>query len=120
MTACRINPGFMTLSKEKIIRVMGFLINEMNIESSTVAKTPNIIGLSVEKRFIPRAAVFEFLLSKGLIDQQKTKLVRIFLLSEKAFLDRFVNSLQEAPELLKLYQEKSRHLSTVRTSTTQR
>ncbi|KAL5782338.1 hypothetical protein ACOSP7_007367 [Xanthoceras sorbifolium] len=100
------NPLCMLASKNKIMTVMDFLVEKMDIESSAIAKRPDVIVLSMEKRFIPRAAVFQFLLSKGLINRKDTNLITLFTLPEKAFLRKFVNSFDEAPELLKLYQEK--------------
>ncbi|KAL5785289.1 hypothetical protein ACOSQ2_007681 [Xanthoceras sorbifolium] len=100
------NPLCMLASKDKIMAVMDFLVNKMDMESSSISKRPDVIVLSMEKRFIPRAAVFHFLLSKGLINRKDTNLITLFTCLEKAFLQKFVNSYNEAPQLLKLYQEK--------------
>ena len=97
----------MKASKEKIMAVMDFLVNKMGLESSAIAKRPNVISLGMEKRFIPRGAVFHFLLSKGLIKRKNTNLFTLFRYPEKTFLRKFVYSYDKAPELLKLYQEKS-------------
>ncbi|KAL5782311.1 hypothetical protein ACOSP7_007340 [Xanthoceras sorbifolium] len=102
---CR-NPLCMLASEDKIMTVMDFLVSKMDLEPSAIAKRPDVIVLSMEKRFIPRAAVFQFLLSKGLINRKDTNLITLFTLPEKAFLRKFVNSFDEPPELLKLYQEK--------------
>ncbi|KAK2649779.1 hypothetical protein Ddye_017268 [Dipteronia dyeriana] len=109
------NPLFMTASKDKLMAVMDFLVNEMNMESSAIAKCPGLFVLSMKKTFIPRATVFQFLLSKGLIDRKDTNLITLFTYSEKDFLRKFVNSYDEAPQLLKLYQEKLDHLKMKKT-----
>ncbi|KAI9193918.1 hypothetical protein LWI28_001322 [Acer negundo] len=106
LAAFRKNPLCMLVSDDKIMAVMDFLVNKMDMESSAIAKRSDVIKMSMEKRFIPRAAVFQFLLSKGLIDRKHTNLVTFFTYPEKAFLQKFVNSCDEAPEILKLYQEK--------------
>ena len=91
---------------DKIMAIMDFLVNKMDMESSAIANRPDVIVHSMEKRLIPRAAVFHFLLSKGLINRKDTNLISLFKVSEKTFLQRFVNSYEEAPQLLKLYREK--------------
>ncbi|KAH7573615.1 hypothetical protein ACOSP7_007389 [Xanthoceras sorbifolium] len=104
--AFRKNPKCMLSSTKKIMTVMDFLVNKMDLEPSVVANRPDVIPLSMEKRFIPRAAVFQFLVSKGLIERKDTNLITFFTLPEKSFLRKFVKSFDEAPELLKLYEEK--------------
>ncbi|KAI9185177.1 hypothetical protein LWI28_005035 [Acer negundo] len=94
-------------SEGKIMAAMDFFVNKMGLESSFIAKHPVFITLSLQKRLIPRAEVFPFLLTKRLIKKSKhTNLVALFKSTEKAFLEKFVNSYDEAPQLLKLYQEK--------------
>ncbi|KAL5782361.1 hypothetical protein ACOSP7_007390 [Xanthoceras sorbifolium] len=100
------NPLCMLTSEEKIMTVMDFLVSKMDLEPSAIAKRPDLMVLSMERRFIPRAAVFQFLLSKGLLKRKNTNLIALFKCPEKAFLQKFVNSFDEAPQLLKLYQEK--------------
>ncbi|KAI9195265.1 hypothetical protein LWI28_013371 [Acer negundo] len=99
-------PMFMTASENKIMAVMDFLVNKMHLESSAIAKRPDVIVLSLEKTFVPRAAVIQFLMSNGLIKKQNANLFTVFKYTEKNFLQRFVNCYDEAPQLLKLYQEK--------------
>ncbi|KAK2646209.1 hypothetical protein Ddye_021404 [Dipteronia dyeriana] len=100
-------PMFMTASENKIMAVMDFLVNQMHLESSAIAKCPSVIVLSLENTFVPRAAVIQFLMSNGLIKKkQNANLFTVFKYPEKTFLQRFVNCYDEAPQLLKLYQEK--------------
>ena len=85
---------------------MDFFVNKMGRESSLIANRPFLIGLSLEKRIIPRYSVVQVLLSKGLIDKD-ISLVVLFESTEKMFLEKFVNGYkEEAPQLLNLYQEK--------------
>ncbi|KAK2646013.1 hypothetical protein Ddye_021208 [Dipteronia dyeriana] len=107
LEAFRKYPRTMEASEGKIMAAMDFFVNKMGLESSFIAKHPVFIALSLQKRLIPRAAVFQFLLTKGLIKKSKhTHLVTLFKSTEKAFLEKFVNSYDEAPQLLKLYKEK--------------
>ena len=106
LEAFRKYPGFMKASEDKIMAKMDFFLKKMGLESSYIAKCPIFLGYSLQKRIIPRAAVFQFLLSKGLIKSKHTLLATLFNYSEKAFLERFVNSYDEDLQLLKLYKDK--------------
>ena len=106
LEAFRKYPSIMKLSEDNIIAKMDFFLNKMGLESSYIAKCPIFVGYSLQKRIIPRAAVFQFLLSKGLIKSKHSLLAALFNYSEKAFLERFVNSYDEDLQLLKLYKHK--------------
>ncbi|XP_044500317.1 uncharacterized protein LOC123221555 [Mangifera indica] len=106
LVAFRKYPLIMLTSEHKIMAVMDFFVKKMGWESAIIARRPTLINLSLEKRIIPRAAVIQFLSSKGLIGRKYTKMPTLFLYSEETFLQRFVNSYDEAPQLLKLYKEK--------------
>ncbi|KAK0607389.1 hypothetical protein LWI29_014212 [Acer saccharum] len=106
LSAFQKSPLCMMASDDKIMAIMDFLVNKMDMESSAIAKRPDIIVHSMGKTFIPRGAVYHFLLSKGLIKRKDTNLISLFKDSEKSFLRKFVNSYEEAPQLLKIYQEK--------------
>ena len=100
------SPWCMIYSEDKIMATMDFFVNKMGRESSLIANRPFLIGLSLEKRIIPRYSVVQVLLSKGLIDKD-ISLVVLFESTEKMFLEKFVNGYkEEAPQLLNLYQEK--------------
>ncbi|XVF28355.1 hypothetical protein REPUB_Repub15cG0022500 [Reevesia pubescens] len=104
--AFRRYPSFITLSEEKIVKKMDFLVNEMGLQSSLIAKRPRVITQSLEKRIVPRGLFARDLLSKGLV-KKKFELQALFESSEKSFIEKFVNRYKaDAPELLKLYQEK--------------
>ncbi|XP_059669202.1 uncharacterized protein LOC132314343 [Cornus florida] len=78
----------MMISEEKINAVLNFYVNTMGWESSLIAHRPELMSLSL-----------------GLI--KKPVSTEVLLKStESVFLKKFVNCYEEAPELLKLYQEK--------------
>ncbi|GFZ19036.1 hypothetical protein Acr_27g0007750 [Actinidia rufa] len=100
-------PWCMTVSENKINRVMEFLVNKMGLESSLVASRPKLVSLSLEKRTVPRCAVYQVLLSKGLIKSNAISLMTLLVSPEKRFIEKIVNRYKdEAPELLKLSTEK--------------
>ncbi|XVE82109.1 hypothetical protein DITRI_Ditri15bG0120900 [Diplodiscus trichospermus] len=104
--AFRKYPTFITLSEEKVVKKMDFLVNKMGLQSSLIAKRPRVITQSLEKRIVPRGLFALELLSKGLVEKE-FNLEALFEASEKMFIEKFVNRYEaDAPELLKLYQEK--------------
>eukprot|EP00257_Ricinus_communis_P020198 XP_015579375.1 transcription termination factor MTERF9, chloroplastic [Ricinus communis] len=97
-------PWVMMYSEKKIMKMMDYYINKMGWDSSSIAKHPLLISLSLEKRVIPRCSVIQVLLSKGLV--RLTSLATSLRISEELFLHKFVRPYkEEAPHLLKLYQE---------------
>ncbi|XP_021912305.1 uncharacterized protein LOC110826034 [Carica papaya] len=99
-------PWFMVASENKIMAVMEFVVNEMGFGYSEIIKRPVIVSLSLKNRIIPRVAVVQFLMSKGMIKKKHPCGLTYLELTEKDFLQRFVYSYDEAPELLKVYREK--------------
>ncbi|XP_048236330.1 uncharacterized protein LOC107261847, partial [Ricinus communis] len=98
-------PLVMMCSEKKIMEMMDFYINKMRWDSSSVANHPVLISLSLEKRVIPCCSVLRVLLSKGLI--RLTSLATSLKIFEELFLHKFVMPYgEEAPNLLRLYQEK--------------
>ncbi|KAI5446343.1 hypothetical protein KIW84_014255 [Lathyrus oleraceus] len=104
--AFRKKPYCMLTSVDKINLVMSFWVNQLGWDAMAIAKTPYILSLSLEKRIIPRVAVVQFLLSKGLTNK-KASLTYPFVVSEKMFLDMFIKRFKnESSYLLNLYEEK--------------
>lgn len=104
--AFRKKPYCMLTSVDKINLVMSFWVNQLGWDAMAIAKTPYILSLSLEKRIIPRVAVVQFLLSKGLTNKNAS-LTYPFVVSEKMFLDMFIKRFKnESSYLLKLYEEK--------------
>ncbi|XP_058726487.1 uncharacterized protein LOC131597840 [Vicia villosa] len=99
-------PHCMLTSVDKINVVMSFWVNQLGWDAMAIAKTPYILTLSLEKRIIPRGAVMQFLLDKGLRNKSAS-LTCPFVVSEKMFLDMFIKRFKnESSFLLKLYEEK--------------
>ncbi|MBA0850109.1 hypothetical protein Goshw_025344, partial [Gossypium schwendimanii] len=103
--AFRRHPLCMTVSEDKVMAIMDFLVKKMGYSSTLIAKQPSILWKSFRKNIVPRALFARELLSQGLVNDLKLSV--LFDTSEKVFIrmfvDRFVN---EAPDLLKLYKEK--------------
>ncbi|XP_043694586.1 uncharacterized protein LOC122645338 [Telopea speciosissima] len=64
---------------------------------------PQLVGLSLEKRILPRCSVLRVLILKGLV-KEDLKMGHLFTKSEKYFLEKFVTNYEkEVPQLLDLY-----------------
>ncbi|XP_058202618.1 uncharacterized protein LOC131317056 [Rhododendron vialii] len=106
LVAFKKHPNCMIASQDKINRVMDFLVKKMGWESSLVARRPKIIQLILEKRIVPRSAVYKALLLQGLIKTNGISLSTWLNFSEKQFRKKVLSyKMEEAPELLKLYNE---------------
>ncbi|CAN6697230.1 unnamed protein product [Malus baccata var. baccata] len=106
LSAFRIQPYCMIVSEKKLIRALEFLVNEMGWSSKIIAKSPQVLCLSLEKRLIPRCSVVKVLLLKGLIKGiENVSLSSLLVPAEKYFLERFVaRNINEVPQLLSVYQ----------------
>ncbi|XP_065616855.1 uncharacterized protein LOC136062102 [Quercus suber] len=106
LLAFRRYPNCVLLSEEKITKTMDFLVHKMGCPSADIAKNPSVLGLSLEKRIIPRCSVVQVLLAKDLI-KIKFSSATLLLPSEKCFLEKFVIKFQaNVPQLLDVYQGK--------------
>ncbi|XWS14038.1 hypothetical protein CRYUN_Cryun36dG0089400 [Craigia yunnanensis] len=99
-------PWCMVASEGKISALMDFLVNQMGWEASIVAERPFLFSYSLKKRFLPRASVIQFLLSRGLLEQKVSTVAGMFVCPEKVFMQKFLTSLKDEPQLLKLYTDK--------------
>ncbi|KAF9599743.1 hypothetical protein IFM89_001689 [Coptis chinensis] len=101
-------PTCLAISEEKLRIGLDFFINRKKWEPARLAKAPNILGLSMEKRIIPRLNVIEFLISKCLLEKDMHIVTPLFLTDAK-FIQKYVAKYGgRVPELLKLYQGKLR------------
>ena len=99
------HPFCVLVSEQKIEACIGFFVNQLGWEPLEVASYPVLLSLSLEKRVVPRAAVLQFLMSRGLI--KSCKHLFAYTVSEEMFLEKYVKCFKDqAPQLLKLYQEK--------------
>ena len=93
LLAFRRYPNCVLLSEDKITKTMDFLVHKMGCPSADIAKNPSVLGLSLEKRIIPRCSVVQVLLAKDMI-KNKFSSATLLLPSEKCFLEKFVIKFQ--------------------------
>ncbi|CAA6653988.1 unnamed protein product [Spirodela intermedia] len=102
ISAFQRGPLFILVSEQKLLCMTSFA-RKLGLTPSDISRQPKLLMYGFEKRILPRYAVWQVLLAKGLI-KQNNKLVSMFTTSEKPFLDRFVmRHLDKVPELLDVY-----------------
>ncbi|XP_043714906.1 uncharacterized protein LOC122663287, partial [Telopea speciosissima] len=103
LIAFRRYPWFMKQSEKKIMSHMDFFVNKMGWERAVLISYPYLLGLSSEKRTLPRCSVLRVLILKGLV-KGDLKMGGLLKESEKHFLEKFVTKYEkEVPQLLDLY-----------------
>ncbi|KAK9110387.1 hypothetical protein Sjap_018447 [Stephania japonica] len=104
--AIRNQPICISLSKEKLNGGLDFFMNKLKWKPLVLARRPYLLGLSLEKRVIPRWMIIQCLLSKCLI-KDAVNIFSVLKMTEAEFLRKFLVKYEnKAPEILKLYQGK--------------
>ncbi|XP_065870776.1 transcription termination factor MTERF15, mitochondrial-like [Euphorbia lathyris] len=105
ITAFKRLPSILSISEDKLMAVMDFYVNKLGLHYSVIVSCPALLRYSLKKRIIPRGAVIEFLLSKGLV-KLNSSITSLFTYSERRFLEKYVKCHEEAPRLIQLYNHK--------------
>ncbi|KAK1278872.1 hypothetical protein QJS04_geneDACA003487 [Acorus gramineus] len=104
LSAFKKQPIIMRISKDKIRRVMDFLLKELGLRLSIISCYPHLLFYSLEKMIIPRSSVIRVLTSHGILNKD-VNFYSICHLSEKKFLEKYVIKYQEmVPQVLQAYQ----------------
>lgn len=86
-------PSILSLSEETLKPKVDFLVESAGLPLAELVKYPTLLGYSLEKRMIPRFRVWKAL--KSMQEQgvkREGRFSSIAILSEKRFLDKYVNS----------------------------
>ncbi|XP_065870180.1 transcription termination factor MTERF15, mitochondrial-like [Euphorbia lathyris] len=105
ITAFKRLPSILSISEDKLMTMIDFYVNKLGLHYSVILSCPALLKYSLNKRLIPRGAVIEFLLSKGLV-KLNSSITSLFTCSERRFLEKYVKCHEEAPCLIKLYNHK--------------
>ncbi|XP_042004871.1 uncharacterized protein LOC121753695 [Salvia splendens] len=104
LVVIRKNPRIMSVSKNKITKILNFIINTMACDVSVFMARPAILGLSFERRIVPRCAFYQALLSKGLV--KSSSFGSLLVCSHSLFVEKYVKRFGEKDhEVLELYEE---------------
>ncbi|KAJ4844974.1 hypothetical protein Tsubulata_011707 [Turnera subulata] len=99
------SPRCMACSAKNISATMKFFVKKLGWGPSVIRGCTPVLGMSLEKRIIPRDSVIQSLLSRGTIEKKSYNTL-VFMLTEDGFLDKYVRCYEFADELLKLYLKK--------------
>ncbi|KAI4985750.1 hypothetical protein ZWY2020_018380 [Hordeum vulgare] len=96
-------PVLLRWSKDMLQRKSEFLVSKVGLEPAYIARRPVMIGLSLEGRLKPRYYVMRFLKENALLNHD-TNYYTMFLISEKAFVEKFIcPHKQAAPHIAEDY-----------------
>ncbi|MQL93855.1 hypothetical protein Taro_026504 [Colocasia esculenta] len=100
IAAFRRSPLFVLTSDEKLMHMSSFA-RRLGLGPSDLSRQPKLLMYCFDKRMLPRYAVWQVLSSKALIKQGNSKLISMFLISEKQFRDTYVTRYKDkVPELM--------------------
>lgn len=102
--AFRMQPMLMICSDKKIKKVMDFLVNKAGLKPSDVARCPNLLLTSLERRIIPRCTLLQILVAKGMF-KKDLDIVWALNSTKARFEKRYVSQYKDCvPEVIKAYQ----------------
>ncbi|XP_068307407.1 transcription termination factor MTEF1, chloroplastic-like [Pyrus communis] len=106
LLAFRKKPTCMCLSEKNIRSKMDFLVNKMGWQPAYLARYPDFLSLSLERRIIPRCSVIRVLLVKGLL-KKKYSISSLLITIDSCFISKFVTRYQgSVPQLLDIFRGK--------------
>ncbi|CAH2048029.1 unnamed protein product [Thlaspi arvense] len=91
-------PPCIGLSAENVKNKTEFLVKKMNWPVKSLISNPAVLGLSMEKRTVPRCNVIKALMSKGLLGEEGSELPRmqsVLVCTDEDFLKRYVRNLDD-------------------------
>ncbi|KAF7100336.1 hypothetical protein CFC21_101864 [Triticum aestivum] len=85
----------LALSDKKIQRSVGFLMKDVGLQASYIARRPALIMYSVERWLLPRYSLLKLLRQKGLLDVE-LDYYTMASLAEKKFVQNFVDPYKDS------------------------
>lgn len=98
----RRRPNILLLTEENLKHHVDFLVKFAGLTLADFDKDPLLFQLSLEKRVIPRCRVIKALESMGFL-KTKMHFRHILRMSEKSFLEIYVDSNEKSSVLLDIY-----------------
>ncbi|CAA7029827.1 unnamed protein product [Microthlaspi erraticum] len=100
-------PHCIGLSDESLKKKTEFLVKQMKWPLKAVFSNPQVLGLSMEKRIVPRCNVIKALMSKELLGRNgELPKMSMFLSTDQAFLNKYVRKHDDkelVPELMAIF-----------------
>ncbi|KAI4377714.1 hypothetical protein MLD38_015299 [Melastoma candidum] len=99
----RRQPYCLASSKDKLLRVVDFFVNTVEIELKALVGRPHLLLYGIDKRLRPRYKVIKALASKNLLSEKKNVLT-LFALGEKKFVKNYIAKYKDdVPGLMDMY-----------------
>ncbi|WVZ96126.1 hypothetical protein U9M48_041801 [Paspalum notatum var. saurae] len=96
-------PSILGISEECLLPKIHFLLNEVGLEPRHIVERPSLLGLSLEKRLVPRHRVMKLLQAKGLLDSHR-RFYSLASTGEQTFRLKFVDCHKDSvPGLAEAY-----------------
>lgn len=103
LLAFKKQPLMMTVSEQKIKKIMALFVSKLNWKPEYVLANSLLLKFSLERRILPRISCCDVLLSKGLMSDKAFN-YQVFWLSERRFFETYVMRFQEEhPQVLEAY-----------------
>ncbi|XP_020575595.1 transcription termination factor MTERF15, mitochondrial-like [Phalaenopsis equestris] len=103
LSAIQKQPSVVSLSEKNLQETIKFLVMEAGCEPSYVISHPSILGLSLNRRLIPRNRILKLLKAKGHL-KKELDFYNYIALSEMKFMNKFIFPYQKKmPKLLDVY-----------------
>ncbi|KAJ4877386.1 Mitochondrial transcription termination factor family protein [Raphanus sativus] len=83
-------PQCLGLSAELVKKKTEFLVEEMDWPLKALVSNPQVLGLSMEKRIVPRCNVIKALMTKGLLGSKLPSVPSVLYCTNDTFLERYV------------------------------
>jgi mTERF domain-containing protein len=98
-------PSILGISDKNLTRKIEFLVDEVEMEPQYILERPVLLGLSLEKRLIPRHRVMKALQTKGLLNSNMTYFT-FAKMGEGAFILKFIDCHEDCVPGLAAYYAK--------------
>eukprot|EP01018_Ginkgo_biloba_P036420 Gb_23054 [translate_table: standard] len=96
------SPYILTVSEKKFQKHMDFFVNTLKYEPSIIVQYPSFFMFSMESRILPRYRVLQLLQSMQL-SMKSFRIIDMFNMSEKSFVERFIFRFGESSGLYEAY-----------------
>lgn len=99
ITLFKNSPYVLEVGDDTMRERVKFFMDKLHFSPSVIAAHPILLTLSLKRRIIPRCAVFNLLVSRG-IKKMKMREIVLFVVSDEKFVNTYVRRyLNELPEL---------------------
>ncbi|CAH8389877.1 unnamed protein product [Eruca vesicaria subsp. sativa] len=89
-TLAKGHPQCLNYSPGMVKKKTEFLVKEMSWSLKALVSNPSVLGLSMEKRIVPRCKVIKALMSEGLLGTELPSIGSVLVCTNEMFLNKYV------------------------------